>query len=116
MFSTLPSFAVCVRLSTHTGVCYAQFEERTEQTQRFVVNDTETGRVTEYDYSTGLGELEGLFGYGPNYGDGGYTEFLPALSRSEAGAVLDRLYDDVWLNASTRAVAVHFSLYNTNTR
>jgi hypothetical protein len=68
-----------------------------------------------WTHSKGLPELPGLTGYGPSYGTGGYVVMLP-INRTEAFRELVFLRNNLWIDRGTRAVAVEFNLYNTNTK
>ena len=87
--------------------------------------------------------MSGLWGFGPStYGTGGYPVYLPAQGLANATAIVDSLFNDRWVlpprvcggaaicdvrvaramgmcrwvDEGTRAVAVTFSAYNTNSR
>lgn len=88
------------------------FEPSTESKEAF----GPSADPTRYTYSTGLGRLYGLFGFGPqDYGDGGFVTYLPQ-NRSAASDTLLQLKADRWVDKGTRAVSHTMNLYNTNTR
>lgn len=60
--------------------------------------------------------MSGLWGFGPDYGSGGYATYLPAVGLANGTAILDSLFSNKWINEGTRAVSVTFSVYNTNSR
>ena len=70
---------------------------------------------TRYTFQDGLSPLNGLWGFGYDYGTGGYVTELP-LNRTEAIATIAQMKADLWTDAGTRAVAIDFNLYNTNSK
>jgi hypothetical protein len=99
------------------GTCFAEFrgrslfglQESTEATEPFERNGH------WYNWSSQLSPLDGLYGWGNIYGTGGYVVAIPD-NHTDAGPTIAQLIQDEWLDRATRAVAVDFNLYNTNTR
>lgn len=98
------------RFDTKDETCYAEFSIARQDTSPFGPNGT-----AKYFWSDGWHSLDGLYGWGPSYGDGGYVVELP-VNRTAALAKIEELYEDRWVDAGTRSVMVMFNVYNTNTR
>ena len=99
------------KYDTRDGSCFDFFSEATEDTLPF----GPPGEPAKYSHATGLSTLVGLFGYGPSYGKGGYVVLLPT-DEAAGRAKVEEMFVDRWTDRGTRAVAVSFNLYNTNTR
>jgi hypothetical protein len=70
-----------------------------------------------YRWSLHNDDMEGQLTFGVDtYGYGGYSVILPKGNVTQVLAALARLEANGYLDQTTRAVAVMFSVYNTNTR
>lgn len=107
-----PGAGLCCegRFDTIGGVCYSEFTKTRQDTEP-MVRPSRT-----YYWSGDNSNVEGLFGYGPEYGTGGYVTILDPLNRTAAEATLTDMFHDRWIDPATRAVVVTFSLYNTQSR
>lgn len=106
------------RFDNLDGTCFAEFVSTTdlisfapasEATEPFERN----GNV--YNWTSGLSQLDGLFGWFQSYGNGGYLVELPT-DATAAAAIVDQLEQDRFLDRASRALEVAMNLYNTNTR
>eukprot|EP01029_Cantina_marsupialis_P003827 TRINITY_DN13859_c0_g1_i1.p1 TRINITY_DN13859_c0_g1~~TRINITY_DN13859_c0_g1_i1.p1 ORF type:complete len:852 (-),score=226.48 TRINITY_DN13859_c0_g1_i1:160-2715(-) len=98
------------RFDTKDGSCFDEFaSDVNDKTPFGPASDPE-----KYKYSTGYSSLEGLYGYGPDYGEGGFVVELPN-DYDGAKAAVDELFDDRWVDKGTRIVSVNFILYNAQT-
>ena len=93
------------------GTCFDFFEESLADTEPF----GPPANPSKYKHTSGLVQVDGLFGFGPSYGTGGYVVELP-LDEVQGRAAVEELFRDRWTDRGTRAVVVSFNLYNTNTR
>jgi len=55
-----------------------------------------------------------LFGYGPNYGQGGFSIVLSG-NRTKAEKQLGSLFEGKWTDRQTRAVMVMFNVFSPDT-
>jgi len=104
----------CVgRFDTKDGSCYTSFDKDKQDTSPF----GPVGNESRYTWSDGQGELVGLFGFGEDYGTGGFSVELPAENHEgQASAILARMEADRWTDEQTYAVAVYFNMYSTFTK
>lgn len=112
------------RFDNRDGGCYPEFHQGSIVAEPSEA-DTPFGPPEDpdrYVYSCGVGsdeglaDLWGLYGFGPSdYGTCGYVQYL-SRNRTEAWGLLQQLERDRWVDQQTRAVALTFNLYNTNTR
>jgi len=89
------------------SLCYGPFTPRNEAKDPF-------GPGGVFKWTEGHHALEGLFGYGPAYGRGGYVTELPP-DRQRASDVLSALERVRWVDRGTRAVMIMMNLYNPQT-
>ncbi|XP_065670022.1 polycystin-2-like protein 1 isoform X5 [Hydra vulgaris] len=89
--------------------CYAPFSSSVESTASFGL---ENGSAWTYASEQ---ELNGrtLSGQMSSYSGGGFTVLLGATS-DESTQILNNLKEHLWLDRSTRAVFIDFSVYNAN--
>lgn len=99
------------RFDTPDGTCYAEFTASTQDTEPFGPPED----PDRYTWSDGHHSLDGLFGFGPAYGTGGFVTVLP-IDHNLAAETLQQLKADGWTDRGTRAISVSFSLYNTQTK
>ncbi len=99
------------RFDTKDGTCYSEFSVDRQDTEPF----GPPGDPERYKWSNGWHNLDGLWGWGASYGDGGYSTIL-SLNRTQATQTVQQMFEDRWVNSGTRAVMVMFNVYNTNTR
>jgi hypothetical protein len=133
------------KYDTKDGTCYSEFDEKAEQKYSYGPrvyspkgsspmdmypfgtttlpagarqwdNASEVfDRSRRYFYSSELSDLEGLYGFGPDYLTGGYVINLP-LNRTRAYEIVDQLEKDLWLDKGTRVVSLDLNVFNMNTR
>lgn len=72
------------------------------------------GQGGEFRWTDGHHFLDGLNGYGPSYGTGGYITQLPP-NRTEAVLLLQSLEDGRWIDQGSRAVMVMMNFFNKQT-
>jgi len=99
------------RFDTKDGTCYAEFTVDRQATAPF----GPPSDPSRYKWSSGWHNLDGLWGWGASYGEGGYSTVL-SLNRTRAVQTIQQMYADRWVDSGTRAVMLMFNVYNTNTR
>ncbi|KAA0170283.1 hypothetical protein FNF27_02127 [Cafeteria roenbergensis] len=101
--ATLPA----LQFDVPSAKCFGDFSIANQDTRPFGPNGT-------YTWSNNNHAMEGLFGYGPSYGTGGYVTVLPA-DQKNASEVLDSMEAARWIDRGTRAVMVMMNFYNVQT-
>jgi hypothetical protein len=95
------------------GFCIPSFSSATESRADF----GPAAARGRYRYTPDTGhEFAGLIGKGvASYGRGGFIAYLPSDTKGVAQSTWSALVADRWFDATTRAVAIDFSLLNSDT-
>ena len=99
------------RFDTKDGTCFSEFSVDRQDTRPF----GPPSDPTRYTWTDNWHDLDGLWGWGAAYGNGGYSTIL-SLNRTQAIDKVTQMFEDRWVNSGTRAVMLMFNVYNTNTR
>ncbi|CAF4046340.1 unnamed protein product [Rotaria magnacalcarata] len=93
--------------------CYASYSTSKEDHSSYGTPDTNLTKDAWY-YQTSA-QLHGSSSSGliSRYGGGGFVHDM-SITRDEAKAELQNLYDNLWLDRGTRVVFLDFTVYNAN--
>lgn len=97
------------RFDTKDGTCFDYFDAGESETRE------PFGPNGMYTWSGGWSNLGGLYGFGQEYGTGGFVTYL-SVNQTRAKEQVAELKRNLWVDRSTRVVALNTNLYNTNTR
>ena len=110
--------AECAAVSYHNRSCLINYDDSKRDTSPFgaaLDNGTEALHTTSSWVYTPRGTLDGIAHWGQlgSYGGGGYIVDLP-INREISLLLLNELEQNNWVDRSTRAVIVEFTVYNAN--